>query len=86
MISFLRHLGCEVCKRDDFVVNGLFYFELVQTFEYRGNIFSCGGSSYWLLPEKESCAVTGVAIFVFAVSLGKVSYTSLIQNVQEKYR
>ena len=30
-------------KRDDFVVDALFYFEPVQRFEYRGFMFSFGG-------------------------------------------
>ena len=29
-----------VSKRDDFVVDALFYFEPVQRFEYRGDMFS----------------------------------------------
>ena len=39
-------------KRDDFVVVALFYFEPVQIFEYRVDMFSFGGSSY--------CASKGV--------------------------
>ena len=35
-----------VGKRDDFVMDALFYFEPVQKFEYRGDMFSFGGSSY----------------------------------------
>ena len=35
-----------VSKRDDFVVDALFYFEPVQRFEFRGDMFSFGGSSY----------------------------------------
>ena len=31
-----------VCKRDDFVMDALFYFWPVQRFEYRGDIFSFG--------------------------------------------
>ena len=31
-----------VSKRDDFVVDVLFYFEPVQRFEYRGDMFSFG--------------------------------------------
>ena len=44
-----------VSKGDDFVVDALFYFEPVQRFEYRGDMFSLGvgeGSSY--------CAINGV--------------------------
>ena len=33
-------------KRNDFVVDALFYFEPVWRFEYRGDMFSFGGSSY----------------------------------------
>ena len=31
-----------VDKRDDFVMDALFYFESVQRFEYRGDMFSFG--------------------------------------------
>ena len=31
-----------VSKRDDFVLDALFYLEPVQRFEYRGDMFSCG--------------------------------------------
>ena len=31
-----------VSKRDDFVVDALFYFKPVQRFEYRGDMFSFG--------------------------------------------
>ena len=41
-----------VSKRDDFVVDALFYFEPVQRFEYRGDMISFGGSIY--------CASKGV--------------------------
>ena len=41
-----------VSKRDDFVVDALFYFEPVQRFEYRGDMFSFRGSS--------DCASKGV--------------------------
>ena len=53
LISFLRYWGCDVWimakvvgKRDDFVMDALFYFEPVQKFEYRGDMFSFEGSSY----------------------------------------
>ena len=48
----LRCMKKVVGKRDDFVVNALFYFEPVQKFEYRGIMFSFGGSRY--------CASKGV--------------------------
>ena len=35
-----------VRKRDDFLMDALFYFEQVQRFEYRVDMFSFGGSSY----------------------------------------
>ena len=35
-----------ISMRDDFVVDALFYFEPVQRFEYRGDMFSFGGYSY----------------------------------------
>ena len=41
-----------VSKRDDFVVDTLFYCKPVQRFEYQGDMFSFGGSSY--------CASKGV--------------------------
>ena len=48
----LRCMEKVIDKRDDFVVDVLFYFEPVQRFEYRGDMFSFGGSSY--------CASKGV--------------------------
>ena len=35
-----------ISKRDDFVVDALFYFKPVQRFEYRGDMLSFRGSSY----------------------------------------
>ena len=35
-----------ISTRDDFVVNAFFYFEPVQRFECRGDMFSFWGSSY----------------------------------------
>ena len=35
-----------VSKRDDFVVDALFYFKPVQRFEYRGDMFSFLSSNY----------------------------------------
>ena len=46
-----------VSKKDDFVVDALFYFETVQRFEYR---------------EQGSFQVAGDELFVFAVSLNRV--------------
>ena len=51
LISCLRYWGCEVkakviSNRDDFVVDAFFYFEQVQRFEYRGDMFSFEGSGY----------------------------------------
>ena len=60
-----------VGERDDFVMDALFYFEPVHRFEY---------AQFWgfeLLREQESFAAPGEEIF-FAVSLGKISYNSLI--------
>ena len=48
----LRDMEKVVGKRGDFVVDALFYFEPVQRFEYRGDMFSFGVSSY--------CASKGV--------------------------
>ena len=46
--ELLRWRGIEkvVGKRDDFVMDALFYFEPVQRFEYRGDMFSFRGSNY----------------------------------------
>ena len=33
-------------KRDDFVMDALLNYELLQRFEYRGDMFRFGGSSY----------------------------------------
>ena len=63
----LRGMEKVVSKRDDFVVDVLFYFERVQRFEYRGDKFS-----FWVPVS------TGDEIFVFSVCLGKVGYNSLI--------
>ena len=41
-ILVLRGMEKVVGKRDDFVMDALFYFEPVQRFEYRGHMFSCG--------------------------------------------
>ena len=41
-----------VSKRDDFVVDALFYFKPVQRFEYGSDMLSFGGSGY--------CASKGV--------------------------
>ena len=48
----LRSMEKVISKRDDFVVNALFYFEPVQRFEYGDDMFSFRDSSY--------CASTGV--------------------------
>ena len=42
----LRCMEKVVGKRDDFLVDALFYFEPVQRFEYLGDMFSFRGSSY----------------------------------------
>ena len=59
-------------------------FESVQIhgFEYRVMCVHFWG--FQLLHEQGSFAVTEDEIFVFVVSLNKVSYHSLILNVQEK--
>ena len=64
-----------VSERNDFVVDALFYFKPVQRFEFWGDMFSFGGSSYC---ASKSFAIAGDEIFVFAVSLGRVSCNSLI--------
>ena len=48
----LRGMERIVSKRDNFVVDALFYFKPVQRFEFRGDMFGFGGSSY--------CASKGV--------------------------
>ena len=78
----LRGMKKVVRKKDNFVVDALIYFEPVQRFEYRGDYVQFWSSSY--CASKGVLYVTGDEIFVFAVSLGKVSYNSLIKNVQEK--
>ena len=67
-----------VGKRDDFGMDQLFYYEPVQRFEYWGDMFSFGVQ---LLRKQRSFAVDGDEIFAFAVSLGKMSWISLIQIV-----
>ena len=47
-----RSIEKVISKRDDFIVDELFYFEPVQRFKYRGDMFSFMGSSY--------CASKGV--------------------------
>ena len=42
----LRGMEKVVGKRDDFVMDALFYFEPVQRSEYQGDTFSFRGSSY----------------------------------------
>ena len=42
----LRCMKKVVGKRDDSVMDALFYFEPEQRFEYQGDMFSFGGSSY----------------------------------------
>ena len=42
----MRGMEKVVSKRDDFVVYALFCFEPVQIFEYMGDMFSFGNSSY----------------------------------------
>ena len=68
-ISFLRYwvarYGKVISKRDDFVVDTLFYFEPVQRFEYRVISLVLG---FRLLREQGSFAVAGEEKFVFAVS------------------
>ena len=64
-----------VGKRDNFVTDALFYFEPVQRFEYR---VICSVLGFQILREQGSFAVAGDEIFVFVVSLGKVSWNSLI--------
>ena len=48
----LRGMEKVVGKRDDFVMDALFYIEPVRRFEYRGDMFSFRGVSY--------CASKGV--------------------------
>ena len=43
----LRGMERVVGKRDEFVVDALFYFKPVQRFEYLDDMFSFGGSSYY---------------------------------------
>ena len=56
-----------VSKRDDSVVDALFYFKPVQRFEYWDDMFSFG---VLVLREQGSFAIAGDEIFVFVISLG----------------
>ena len=42
----LRGMEKVAGKRDDFVMDALYYVEAVQRFEYRSDMFSFRGSSY----------------------------------------
>ena len=42
----LRCMEKVVGKRNDFIMDALFYFEPVQIFKYRGDMFRFGDSSY----------------------------------------
>ena len=64
-----------VSKGDDFVVDTLFYFKPAERFEYRGDMFSFGGSSY--ARARKFCNNWRRDIF-FAVSFGRMSCNSLI--------
>ena len=71
----------ENVARDHFVVDALIYFEQVQRFEYRSDMFSLGVPvTAW---AREVCSNWRRDI-CFAVSLGKVSYNNIIYNVQDK--
>ena len=64
-----------VGKRDYFVMDALFYFEQVQRFEYRGDMFSFGvpvtaRARYFCSSWRRDIS--------FVVSLGEVSCNSLI--------
>ena len=60
----LRCMEKVVGKRDNFVMDALFYFEPVIKFEYRGDMFSFG---FQLLREQGSFAVAGDEKFVFCL-------------------
>ena len=64
-----------VGKRDDFVVDALFYFEPVQTFEYRGDMFS-----FWVsfTARVRQFYSSWRGDIYFVVNLGKMSCNSLI--------
>ena len=59
-----------VSKRDDFVVDAVFDFKPVQRFEDRDDMFSFGVLD---TARAREFAIAGDEIFVFAVSLGRVS-------------
>ena len=63
-------------KKDDLVVDAIFYFESVQRFEYRCDMFSFGVPVTARAQEFYSSYRDD--IFVFAAGLSKVSYNSLI--------
>ena len=58
----LRSMAKVVSKRDDFVLDALFYFEPVQKFEYMGDMCRFG---FQLLRKQGNFAVTRDEIFVF---------------------
>ena len=64
-----------VSKRYDFAVNVLFYFEPVQRFEYRGDVFSFGVQV--TARAREFCSNWRRDICFFAVSLDIMSCTNL---------
>ena len=60
-----------VRKRDDFVVDALFYFEPVQRFEYQGDICSVLGVLVTTRAREFCSSWRRDYIFVFAVNLGR---------------
>ena len=44
----LRGMEKVLGNRDDFVMDAFFHFEPMQRFGYRGDLFSFGGSSYYM--------------------------------------
>ena len=61
-VLVLRGIEQVISKRNDFVVDALFYFEPVQRFKYRGEMFCFG---FQLLRKQGSFAVTGDDIYIY---------------------
>ena len=69
----LRYMEEVISKRDDFVA--IFFFEPMQKFEYRGDMFSFGVPVMRDQVVFRNCRRD---IFFFALSLGKVHYNTLM--------
>ena len=80
LISFLRYWGCEVWTKSSVREMILLWMRssiLSQCRNLRTGVI-CSVLRFQLLREQVSFAVAGDEIYVFTVSLDRVSYTSLI--------